>query len=363
MKIAIDIKEAGATKAGKGYFTFHLLRNLFEIDKENEYLLYSQHKIPGFEEFPNVKQIAINSKGFMWHIKVFLDLQKQKIDLYFAPTSYIIPAFLPRKIRSIIVVHDLVAFLFKGHNKKAIFIEKLFLKAALKKSEKVVTVSQNTKNDLIERFDYPKSQIEVISCAAAREFQPIPKTDLTEFIKKTDLPEKFFLSVGTLEPRKNYLSLVTAFSKFHNEHPDYHLIIVGKNGWQYEDIYQQIKQTRISEKIHTLGYLSTTSLASLYSLATALVFPSFYEGFGIPPLEAMQCGCPVICSNNSSLPEVVGDAALLIDPQSSNQIAEAMHDLATKPALREKLREEGLTQAKKFSWKDSAEKFLEGLTF
>lgn len=362
MKIAIDIRAAGGEKAGKGFYTFHIVKNLLKIGTKNEYILYGRDRIPGLtDENPNerVTTKLFRGKGPIWHYQVLRDLKKEKIDLFFAPSSYIIPSILPKSIKSLLTVHDLVAFLYPNtHNKKATIIEKLLLRHALKRATTVCAVSENTRRDILQRFHFPPEKIEVVSCAAGEEFRPIPKEKLKDFIVKTNLPEKFFLAVGTLEPRKNYLNLIKAFKEVSERHPDYYLIIVGKNGWDFEKIYAAIKENYLSKKVHVLGYLSNKSLVNLYSLATALVFPSFYEGFGMPPLEAMQCGCPVIASHTSSLPEVVGDAAILINPESPEQITAAMLKIIKDPDLRQQLREKGLVQAKKFSWEDSAKKLL-----
>lgn len=358
MKIAIDIRTAGGEKTGKGFYTFHLVHELLKLDQENEYLLYTDLGVPGFEQFKNAKQKFISSKGIFWHLAVARDCKNQGIDLYWAPTSYITPTFLSNEIKVMITVHDLVAFLFpENHNKKAVFLEKLFLKRALKKCDRVLAVSISTKKDLLEKFDYDEAKIETVYCAASENFQKIPGDELGEFAKESNLPEKFFLAVGTIEPRKNYIRLLRAFAKFSEKRPDIHLIIVGGKGWQYEEVELEIRKNYLTKKVHMLGYLSGTSLVKLYNLASALVFPTLYEGFGIPPLEAMQSGCPVIASNRASLPEVVGDAALMIDPENEDQLAQAMLKIIN-PEIASKLSAAGLEQAKKFSWKRSAEKVL-----
>lgn len=363
MKIAIDIRCAGGEKAGKGFYTFHLVQNLLQIDKENEYILYARDGIPGFNEFKNARMKLFSGKGAFWHYQVSRDVKKEKVDIFFAPSSYIIPSMLPGSIKTVLTVHDLVAFIYPNtHNKKATIIEKLLLRRALRRAAHVCAVSENTRKDILQRFHYEAKQIDVIYCGASDEFKPIPAEKLKDFISKTNLPDKFFLAVGTIEPRKNYLNLIRAFKEVSDKYPDYSLIIVGKEGWDYEEIHAAIKSNYLNKKIHLLGYLSNTSLVNLYSLAKAFVFPSFYEGFGIPPLEAMQCGCPVIASHTSSLPEVVGNAALLINPESYSQIAEAMFKIIENPELCEQLREKGLKQAKKFSWEDSAKKILKIFT-
>jgi len=360
MKIAIDIRSAGGEKAGKGWFTFNIVRNLLKIDRKNEYILYCSDFVAGFEEFKNARQKRTRGKGAFWHINTAIDVYKEKVNIFFAPTSFIIPILLPKSIKSIIVVHDLVAFLFpKTHNKKAVFIEKLLLRTAIKKSYKIVAVSKNTKKDIVEKFGTDEQKIKVISCAAGEVYGKVGEEKLKEFAEKTNLPAKFFLAVGTIEPRKNYVNLIKAFALIHERFPDFYLIIVGKNGWDYEPVYEEIRKNYLQKYVHILGYLSDKSLANLYNLAQALVFPSFYEGFGIPPLEAMKSHCPVISSCTSSLPEVVDDAALLVDPNSPSQIAEAMVKITTDETLKNTLKEKGLKQCEKFSWESSAGKLYE----
>lgn len=360
MKIAIDIRTASGEKTGKGFYTFHLVHNLLQIDQQNEYILYTDVGIPGFEQFQNAQQRLVKGRGMLWHTRVVSDVKKQNIDLYWAPTSYLVPALLPASIKTMITVHDLVAFLFPNrHNKKAVLLEKMFLKRALKKADHVLAVSENTKKDIIERFKYDPSKIDVVYCAASQEFKKLPTEDLQKFAQETNLPKKFILAVGTIEPRKNYVALVRALAQISEKQPDLHLVIVGGKGWQYEGVETEIRKNYLSKKVHMLGYLSGGSLVKLYNLAQALVFPSFYEGFGIPPLEAMQCGCPVIASNRASLPEVVGSAALTVDPEDIKGLSEAIIEVL-KPETQEKLSAAGLKQAQKFSWRHSANSVLEG---
>jgi len=360
MKIAIDIRTAGGEKAGKGWYTFHIVQNLLQLDSENEYILYAKEGIAGFQQFKNAKVKLIQGRGLFWHKKIIRDVKREEVDVFFAPSSYITPALLPYSIKTIVTVHDLVAFLFPNrHNKKAVILEKLFLKRALKKADQVITVSNNTKKDIFKKFKYEKDKMDTVYCSASDDFKPIEKSSLSPFVAKTNLPQNFFLAVGTLEPRKNYPGLIKAFAKFGEKFPNYHLIIVGKEGWEFRPIYEEIRENHLSKKVHILGYLSGKSLIGLYNLAKALIFPSLYEGFGIPPLEAMKCGCPVIASYSSSIPEVVGDSALLINPEKPMEIASAMLKLASSEELCEKLRNKGLQQSRKFSWEKSAQKLLQ----
>lgn len=359
MKIAIDIRSAAGEKAGKGWYAFHIVRNLLKLDSKNEYILYTKDSIAGFEQFPNVHMKVFKSPGLIWHYAVARDAKQENVDYFFAPSSYITPAILHKSIKSIITVHDLVAFLFPNrHNKKATILEKIFLKKALKKAHHVLTVSNNTKNDLLKRFSIKADEISVIPCAADSNYRPIKEESLEKFIKQTNLPKKFFLAVGTLEPRKNYTTLIKAFSNFAHLYPNHHLVIVGKEGWKFQPVYDEINKNYLNKKVHILGYLSNSSLQKLYNLATALVFPSHYEGFGIPPLEAMQSGCPVISSSTSSMPEVLGDCGMMCKPGSIDDFTSAMLEITANPELRAQLSAKGVERAMKFSWEESAKNLL-----
>jgi glycosyltransferase involved in cell wall biosynthesis len=361
MKIAIDVRSAAGERAGKGWYTFNLVQKLLELEQKsgskNEYLLYTKAGIPGLHDFPNARLKMISGRGVFWHMKVARDVQNEGCDLFFGPSSYITPSFIKAPTRVVFSVHDLVAFLFPGnHNKKATIIERLFLKRALKRADQVFTVSEHTKKDLLNLFDYEENKIMVLPCAAASDFKPLPPEDLQEFAQKEKIPKKFFLAVGTILPRKNYLRLLRAFAKVAAMDSQLHLIIIGGPGWKYKEVRDEVRRLYLQKKVHFLGYVSGKSLVRFYNLALALVFPSLYEGFGIPPLEAMQCGCPVIASNISSIPEVVGEAALMVDPENAQDIGGAMIKILKDSALQQSLKTKGQEQAQKFSWKRGAEK-------
>jgi len=350
MKIGIDIRTAGGEKAGKGWFTFSITRELIKIDKSNDYFLYTDAGIAGFDEFKNVEMVIIEAKGLSWHRAVIKDMKKQGIDIFFAPSSFVIPALLTKssKIKTVITIHDLVVFLFpETQSAKTLILEKIFMKRAAKLSGAITVVSENTKKDLIEKFGIKDEKITVIPCSASEDFRPI------------DLPparKKFFLAVGTVEPRKNYETLIRAFSMIRKSCPNHHLIIAGKQGWGGENLDQIIRENYLQKHVHFLGYVTNKTLNKLYNLAEALVFPSYYEGFGIPPLEAMNAGCPVIASHSSSMPEVIGDAGVYCDPESPAQFAKAMETLIKDPQAREELINKGRIRSKSFSWDSSAEK-------
>jgi glycosyltransferase involved in cell wall biosynthesis len=361
MKIAIDIREAGAGKTGKGWYTFNLVSELIKLDPKNEYLLYTDSKTSPFTDRKNVKIKHIEASSWQWHLKTLKDLQSEKADLFFAPTSYIIPALAPKSLRVIITVHDLVAFMFPaGHTAKAVLIERLTLRKALKKAAGVFVVSENTKKDLLKRFKLPNQKIHLTPCAPSGHFHKrVAPEELAEFQRKMNLPENFILAVGTLEPRKNFNTLIKSFVIIKRKYPDYKLVIVGKKGWKYHLIEEALKRFKMEKDVIFPGYLEDEDLKKIYALARVFVFPSLYEGFGIPPLEAMASGCPVVSSNVASLPEVIGQGGLLIDPRNAVKIADAVCSLLEDEQARQMMIERGLVQAEKFNWEESAKKALE----
>jgi glycosyltransferase involved in cell wall biosynthesis len=361
MKVAIDIREAKAEKTGKGWYTFNMVSELLKLDHKNHYILYTSSKESPFPVKKNVEIRSIEASSWQWHVKALKDLIKEKVDLFFTPTSYIIPALAPKSLRVIMTVHDLVAFMFPaGHTLKAVLIERFTLKKAMKKAAAVFTVSENTKKDLLKRFDYPAQRVHLTSCAPAENFyEKEGGEDLEEFKKKMNLPDNFILAVGTLEPRKNFETLIKSFVIIKRKNPDYKLVIVGKKGWKYHQIEQALKFYKMEQDVIFPGYLEDRDLKKIYALAKVFVFPSLYEGFGIPPLEAMASGCPVVSSNVASLPEVIGQGGLLIDASNSVKIADAVCSLLEDEQARGMMIERGYVQAQKFSWKTSAEKALE----
>ncbi|MBD3330159.1 glycosyltransferase [Candidatus Peregrinibacteria bacterium] len=355
MRIGVDIRETFGEKAGKGWYTLNLLKNILKVDNQNEYILYSSQPNSFFEKYKNVRLKCIKAKGLFWHVKARKDIRKQNLDIYFSPVSYVIPAFIPKNTKSIFTVHDLVAFLFPwGHNKRAVLIEKFLLGKALKKATKVCCVSKNTKNDLLQEYKgTEKNLFRIISCAADNNFR---KTSGEKILK--NIPQKFFLSVGTIIPRKNYVNLIKAFSIAKESLPDHKLIIIGKKGWSYKKVFNTAYSSGLKEDVIFLDYVKGSDLIKYYNTAEAFVFTSLYEGFGIPPLEAMKCGCPVISSHISSMKEVVGQAGLIIDPKNINDVASAMIKLSKNKKLRDKLIKRGFAQSKKFNWEKSAKKML-----
>lgn len=340
--IGIDIRAAEGEGAGKSRYAEEITKALIKLHPETR--LFIKNLNP---KFPVEMQIQIPGRSIFWHLNLRKYLLKNPVDFFISPTSFIYPAIAPKSQRLAIVVHDMIAFLFpKNHAIFPIIVERLTLGLAIKNSEFIISVSQNTFKDLCELKPLAKEKPAIFAPPAA-EFMPTAPT--------MNLPEKYLLAVGTIEPRKNLAAVFKAFKALSSTHSDLHLCIAGGKGWKTSHVFSEFP-TELQDRIHFLGYVTNPQLSELYSRALCLVYPSFYEGFGIPPLEAMASGCPVLTSNISSLPEVVGDAAILIDPNNLEQIIAGIEELIKNP---QPYREKGLERAKIFSWEGSAKKILE----
>ncbi len=266
-----------------------------------------------------------------------------------------------KKLYKVVTVHDLA---FLEHPEYAVPSLANYLKKvvpeAVAAADVVCTVSQEVSRTLIEHFSTPPEKLTVVSNGVSPYFRRI--TDpiiLAATRNKFALKHPLVLGVGTLEPRKNHINLIKAFyTAQKKKNGPAMLAIAGGKGWLYEETQQLVQELKLEKKVRFLGKVSDLELVTLYSMADIFAFPSFFEGFGVPPIEAMACGTPVITSNTSSLPEVVGDAALLIDPHKPDELAHAITRLLENSQLREELRQKGYERAKQYTWAESARKML-----
>ena len=224
--------------------------------------------------------------------------------------------------------------------------------------DKIIAISENTKNDLINLYRIAPERIKVIYVAADEVYRPMENPERTAHIRqKYTLPDRFILFVGVIEPRKNIVRLIKAYNQIKGKIQQ-KLIIVGKKGWLYEDVFKTVDRLSLNQDVNFLGYVPKEDLAFLYTACDLFIYPSLYEGFGLPPLEAMACGAPVISSNTSSLPEVVGDAGILVTPTSTEELSAAMYKVLTDENLRNEMKLKGLERAKLFSWKKTAQETI-----
>ncbi|OHD63730.1 MAG: hypothetical protein A2176_14430 [Spirochaetes bacterium RBG_13_51_14] len=297
----------------------------------------------------------------VFSLKLASSLRKYKIDIYVGTSTYYYPYFFFSTVKKIGFLYDLVWKLYpetmEFGNKARM---KLLTFRNMRKLDLLVSISANTKNDAHELLNL-NTRIEAIPLAAdGTIFYPADGSTVSAVRKKYGISKKYILSVCTLEPRKNLKTLLAAYRILPSRR-EYQLVLVGMTGWIGSDFFQAIESSDVRDNVLITGYVSTAELAPIYTGAELFVFPTLYEGFGLPVLEAMQCGCPVITSNTSSIPEVAGDAALMLDPEDMTGLAESMEKILKNASLRKELAKKGLRQSKLFSWEKSARRLLQAL--
>ncbi len=370
MNIGIDIRSLlEKERSGVGEYTYQLLSALFSIDKNNNYFLFynSFKKIDDLLPSDWKKYSNINFCGFHWPNKLLnfcfkflrwpkidrLIMSAGKIDLFFIPNLNFVA--LSREIKKIITVHDLSFLRYPRFFswKRRLWHWFVNPKKLISGTDKIIAVSENTKKDLMELYKVASEKVEVIYSGVSGGADI---SDVEAVKKKYNLPDNFILFLGTLEPRKNIEGLIWAFEIFKRaEKIGYKLVIVGPRGWLYKNILARAEKSPARDDIKFINYIAPEEKFAFYKLAKLFVYPSFYEGFGFPPLEAARAGTPVIISSVSSLPEVMGEAALMVDPNNPAEMAKVMAECLTDENLRATLIEKGQKQAQKFSWEKCAE--------
>lgn len=353
MIIGVDVREGVREKrAGKGEYVYQLIGQLIK-SSEHKFVLFSDMEVPQEWKQANVKTIIFNSRSFIWQLKTFLYLEfLRPVDVYFSTTSLIIPS-LVRSLPVITTLFDFVSFLFPDqHQRRAVILEKMWMKLAIKASRRLLAISEHTQKDAIKLFNVNPKKITVTYLAASFNKRQ-------EEIKLGW--EDIILFIGTLEPRKNLVRLVRAFNKLRSDNIITKLLLVGRWGWQSDAIKREIEQSQFKNDIRVLGYVKSSQKKSLYQQAKILAFPTLYEGFGMPVVEAMVMGVPVITSNVSSLPEVAGDAAVLVNPESEEDIYGAFKKILTNKEFAQQLINKGHNQVLKFNWENTAKITLDVL--
>jgi glycosyltransferase involved in cell wall biosynthesis len=339
-----------------------LLSALAEVDQENEYILYAHKDF----EFPlpnhrwSKRSGAITRYGSVWmQAELPLWLTQDKVDVFWG-TQHILPLMMSRDIKAVLTMLDLVHLVFPETMKRLNYIiNKYIIPPSVHRTDAILAISSWTLSD-VKRFLNPQNKImKVVHLGTNDRFHPMDPARAKARIREVfNLPEKFLLTVGTFEPRKNVAGTVQAFSKIAEKIP-HHLAVVGQKGWKNQGVLDNIMRSPLRDRIHLLGYVSDDLLPVIYAACDAFIYPSLYEGFGLPPLEAMACGVPVICSNVSSIPEIVDDAALLVNPYSVDDIAEGILRVVTDVGLRAELVSKGSRRVREFSWNKAAHQVKE----
>lgn len=375
MRIGIDIRSLiEKSPSGVTEYTNLLLTNLMRMDKENQYLLFynSWHHLP--ENLLKIFKCSnVEVKSFHWPNKIFnsslvilnypqIDRLLGGVDLLFVPNLNFLT--WSRECKKIITVHDLSFIRYpEFYSKKGQFWHKITKpKKIFNDADKIIAVSKNTKSDLINLYDIEANKVEVIHSGINLDFfQKLAPDQLTKIREKYEISKPYIFTLSNLEPRKNIESLILAFDYFRKKYKfDYQLVIAGGEAWtQNKKIHVLAKQSSFYTDIKFLGYIPSSDKPALYQAASVFVYPSFYEGFGFPPLEAMASGVSVVCSDSSSLPEVAKDAALLFDSYNVSELVEVIFQILTDKKLKRKLIEKGKEQVKSFSWEKTAGETLE----
>jgi len=362
MRIGIDCRTIlnphSGERAGVGHYVHGLVSSLIRQNPQDEFVLYFDYRSPNVGMFsrPNVKvkHFPFSQYGKFLsfgysHMLITAYLLKEGLDIFHVPAG-VVPLTYPKKV--VYTVHDLAIFKHPEWFPSSFISRNLLVPQSLRKADAVIAVSASTGRDLKQLFNLSGKKIHVIHHGF--DVQKIPlKRRATETVAKFKLPKQYFLFVGTLEPRKNVENMMRAFKQLLETTPaakDVALVLAGQYGYHSEQVMQEMLDLGLKRSIRYLGYVTHNEKLDLLKHATAFTFPTLYEGFGLPVLEALALGVPVITSNNSSLPEIAGKAALLVDPKNVGAISRAMKDILTKPGTAKRLAELGPKQAKLFSW-------------
>lgn len=371
MRIAVDYTAAVNQTAGIGRFVRSLITAAVEIDQRNRYVLvHARPNAGAVLDFPSAenvtrRQLPIPERllTILWQrakLPVPLDLFTGAIDLFHSP-DFVLPPL--RTARTILTVHDLAFLLFPecAHEALREYLLRTVPPSA-RRASFIVADSENTANDVICLLGVPPERVAVVPGGVDARFQPVEDPTRRQMMRQRlgvgNAP--YILFVGVIEPRKNLQGLIEAFELIKQHHKLPHkLVVVGRKGWLSEGIYEKFESSPVRDDIIFPGFIADEELPTLYSAAAALAMPSFYEGFGLPLLEAMACGTPVVSSNAASLPEVVGDAGPKVDPNDVEALAESLAQVLTDESLRAANRARGLERAAQFTWRAAAKRLLD----
>jgi glycosyltransferase involved in cell wall biosynthesis len=362
MRIGIDARLVYYSKAGIGQYIVRLAEALAKLDTEGvEFALLQSRKdrtqIVDDHGF-NRRSVWTPSHHRLEQFTLHLEISRLRLDLLHSPDF--IPPFR-RNCRSVITIHDLAFLLYPHFLTKESARYYGQIDQAVRRTDHIIAVSESTRQDAIKLLGVPERKITVIHEAANPMFRQIDAEEARCHVAETyGLDEGYILFVSTIEPRKNLPALLQAYRKLLDDYkrPE-KLALAGSRGWLSDEVYQMVERLHLSDRVRFLGRVPTEHLVYLYNAARLLVHPSFYEGFGLPPLEAMTCGTPVVVSNVSALPEVVGDAAWLVDPHDVDELTVAMWRILTDEDVRGSLITKGLKRAKMFSWERAAQETLD----
>lgn len=372
MHIGIDAHAIGAQQGGNETYIRGLIRALAEIDDRNRYTIYlaearaaeqwrddfaSRHTNFG----SNFEVRLLPKPTPLVRVPLFLayELKRRPVDVLHV--QYTAPPFC--SVPVVATIHDLAfEHMPETFTRRGSFQLKLTVRRTAQRAVRIATVSEYSRQDLLRTYKLPPEKVAVTYNGVEAHFTPeASPNEIASVRQRFGISRDYLLAVGSLQPRKNLVRLIRAYAKLRTESENFRpqLVIVGRKLWLADEVFSEVRRQRWADDVILTGYVSDEDLPKLYRQATAFVYPSLFEGFGLPPVEAMACGTPVVTSNVSSLPEVTGEAALLIDPLDQSAIESALLQITGDQVLRARLREQGTEQAKRFTWRDAAEKTLQ----
>jgi glycosyltransferase involved in cell wall biosynthesis len=376
MKIAIDTFPAMVQRSGIGNYTYHLIKTFPQIAPEHTYYLfdnfyshrhYNMARIAAHasnvERFFNIAKVPF---PFVTVARILLNLRNklsghaatlEDAEIYLG-TNY--RGVFRAHLKTVITIHDMAHIYYpEATEAQSLLYLTHELPAAAHKATRIIADSQATRDDIVKHLQIPAGKITVVHLGVDATFKPMhDQRELQRVRQHYSLPGRFVLFIGNIQPRKNLERLLRAYARIEGGRIPHHLVLAGGIGWKNAGLKALIEELGISERVHFPGYIAAEDLPTLYNCADLFLFPSLYEGFGLPVLEAMACGVPVVATNTSSLPEVAGDAALLVDPFSVEAITQAMLLVLENETVRAACIRKGLQQAAKFTWEDCAAKTL-----
>ena len=345
----------GYRSAGITSYIFHLLRHLPGVAEEMEYTVFLSEKrySGGSGLHLQLSRLPTNRPPvrILWEQTLLPWIARREgIDLLHN-MAFVGP--LASSCPFVVTVHDL-SFVFFPHSFRSLRRSylRVFARMSVRRARRVIAVSESTKNDLVQIYGISPAKIDVVHHGVDASFQPLPADQVASFRQQRGLPDRFILFVGTLEPRKNIVRLIEAYARLPKDRLP--LVLVGGKGWFYDEIFAKVEALGLTGDVRFAGFVPAEELPLWYNAADLFVYPSIYEGFGLPPLEAMACGTAVITSTASSLPEVVGEAGQLVDPTDTDALASAMAKMLTNQGLRHEMEAAGRVQAAGFSWESAA---------
>jgi len=364
LRIAIDAHSVGTGLGGNESYATNLIEALAEIDSVNRYTLYVTRR-EAVERFRNrwsnfsVRTTLPHTPLIRIPLTLSAELRRNPVDVLHV--QFTAPPFSPCPV--VVSIHDLsfehLPQTFKWRSRKQL---RITVRRSAREAAQVIALSEHARNDIIATYGVSPEKVSIIPLAAPAHFSPVSDEQELQRVRQTyGIEGDYILSVGAIQPRKNLSRLVAAYSRLRRARPEGKLpklVLVGKCAWLYDETLRTIKELEVSNSAILTGYVPEADLPALYSGALCFVYPSYFEGFGLPPLEAMKCGAPVVVGNKTSLPEVVGDAGVLVDPFDVEDIASAIQKVITDSDLRAQLRVKGLERARLFDWRETARQTL-----